>query len=364
MPEARKLKGFTTSAMGMSRDFDADYLQELTTRYNTALPTATGGWDATTILAHLGQYDPSVATDSDPSRCVQAVSLAMRILQGPAATAAFLKAVATEATSLPVPAQPARDTSAGATPGTAPTMTPADYTRTWTERRAAVTTILNTIADRITSGQAKYGHLWWAMEAAHDAVDLDDAGTPVTEEPGRLFPAGSATSLHFERLNVWTTDPGTVVTRMSTLGDHDMLVLHTWTVAFNTMFDRIIDSGQQPESPNRTHVTIGDPGGPSRSVVINRISTRTKPAASAINDDRDTKSGHILLAFRDGGSRLLYEPEVRAVDDLTTGHRVKPTGRQLFRLDADILKDYLKDQASFGMFGYLQIFGKVKRDDG
>jgi hypothetical protein len=361
MPEARKLTGFTVLGLHNVDTFDADYTQELTTRYDTALPVGSGSWDATTILAHLGQYD--ITTDSDSNRCVQAVSLAMRILQGPAETVAFLRAVAAAVPGLPVPVQPPVDRSQGATNGTASGMSAPDYARTWSERRAAAVTILGTVADRITSGAAKYGHLWWAMEALHDAVNLDDAGTPVTEEPRRLFPAGAATSLTFEPVSFWTVSPAEIVTRMGTLGEHDMFVLHNWSVTFNTMFDKLVESKQALDSPNRTRVTIiDDATNRSRDVVINRISTAQKPAASRIDDNRDTKSGHIMLAFRDGASKLFYEPEIRGTDPVTTPRRVKPTGHHLYRLDdAEILQKYVKDMSSIGLFGYLQIFGKIKR---
>src|SRR5262249_27245827 len=127
------------------------------------------------------------------------------------------------------------------------------------------------------------------------------------------------------------------------------------------IWDKLADAQERADSNDRTRVTVVGPGGRGRTVTVNRISTDTKPAPSQVNATRDSLSGHIVLAYRDGSSKLLYEPEIRRVSDVTTSHRVKPRGRQLFRLDSDILRHYVEDQANFGMYGYLQIFGKITR---
>ena len=69
--------------------------------------------------------------------------------------------------------------------------------------------------------------------------------------------------------------------------------------------------------------------------------------------------GHIILVYRAGTQSLLHEPETITIDSSMT--RSFATGNHLFPLTPSALQRYVKDQASFGMYGYLQVFGKIVR---
>jgi hypothetical protein len=85
---------------------------------------------------------------------------------------------------------------------------------------------------------------------------------------------------------------------------------------------------------------------------IRRVPPGTRPAASALDFNRDSRSGHQLLIVKDaasGGLRL-YEPEI------TT------TGRHFDGLAANgsNLISYFGDQPNFGMYRYIEIIGKLQ----
>lgn len=126
-------------------------------------------------------------------------------------------------------------------------------------------------------------------------------------------------------------------------------MLNTWSVSFNHYFDIAgVPATQQRLTYNQTD----DSDRPLRTVSIRRIDTSRKPAASQINLNRDHKSGHQMLIFKDAADShiKMYEPE------LTSG------GAHLFDLTADptvIASLLFDDQPSFEIFKYLQLLGKM-----
>src|SRR5205823_1080614 len=82
----------------MSTERDPTDVQRNTVAEDTRLPFAAegGGWNAQEILTHLGQFDRIGQTDSDASRCVQAVGLASHVLGGPTAVIGWLGSMGVE----------------------------------------------------------------------------------------------------------------------------------------------------------------------------------------------------------------------------------------------------------------------------
>ena len=105
-----------------------------------SLPFTPQGWDGAEILRRLGQYDRMPGTDSDSLRCVQAVGMAARVPDGPAAVTSYLHALILQ----------------GMLAGQ------------MTNRQRTATKVLEHVIGRIEIKHATYGDLSWAQEAMHD----------------------------------------------------------------------------------------------------------------------------------------------------------------------------------------------------
>ena len=145
---------------------------------------------------------------------------------------------------------------------------------------------------------------------------------------------------------VWCNDASELMAQAALLGPGEKLLVNTWEVAFNEAFEQLEEQG----------VTV--PVGQSRELEVNgrrarirRIATETRPAHTAIDPSRDTRSGHQLLVFKDSvtGALRLYEPEITE-----SGQHLEPlagTGSNLAR--------YFRDLPAVGVYSYVQILGKL-----
>ena len=98
-------------------------------------------WNAIEINRRLGQHDRISGTDNDGDRCSFAGALAIKIFDGPAATAAWLEAVVTKHDMLD--GRPAKEQAE---------------------------TVLCGVATAIRDGVASYGDLSWAQEALYEVT--------------------------------------------------------------------------------------------------------------------------------------------------------------------------------------------------
>ena len=343
--------------MAMSMVLGKEEATNVRKLYTAKLPTKGGGWDSMKILAGLGQHDNNPRTDSDGSRCVQSVALAMRILKGSTATTNFLRALAqTARTTSTTPAQP-RTSSGDTTSSRAAQMSSSTYQQTWRERRMAASVILDRIVSNIQQNKATYGHLWWAQEAMHSAVNLDDTGTPVDREMAALFPNGA--SLTHSSLNKMTGDPGEVVRTIGSEPNGNAIMLHGWNVVVNGIFDKLAEVGHPDADSDRAEVEIEAPDGTSRTVIVNRLTVPPKPTPNQLDNDRDSRSGHIMLLFKKDGNAYLYEPEAVTMDATTRSARVHSHGNHLFRATSSLISRFMHDQASFGLYAYMELFAKA-----
>ncbi len=281
------------------------------------LPFTDGGWDAQAILTALGQYDTLPGTDSDAIRCVQAVAMASRMVDGPAAVAGFLRAMILEGM----------------------------MSRPLEARQRTAIQALEHVFGRIETERATHGDLMWAQEALHDLFYNDVSGTPEPEILDRMAPTfelGRA----LERMNVWCDGPEQVMREAARLQLGEHLVVNTWQVVFNTTFDELSDQGIEVAEGRSTVVSVN-----GREVRIRRIRTDARPAHTAIDPVRDHRGGHQLLVMKDGatGTLRLYEPEITA------------SGRHLEDLAADgsNFRRYFRDQPEYGIYHYIQILGKL-----
>ncbi|MBT9559200.1 MAG: hypothetical protein IV100_24415 [Myxococcales bacterium] len=144
---------------------------------NDVLPfDQNGGWDATKILSKLGQADAIDATDSDGVRCVQAVSLASHVLQGPTDVFSFL--------GMSVMGSVLKGATMNGSQLQIQTPSP---------RVEAAAKVVIHVQRKILDKTATYGDLSWAQEALHALAtpqDKDNEGTPATDVMSNVNPGG------------------------------------------------------------------------------------------------------------------------------------------------------------------------------
>lgn len=291
----------------------------------TLLPFTGGGWNGADIADKLGQYDRIPGTDSDAVRCVQAVALMSHILNGPAATIGYLNSISLQGML-----------SAG---------------RYDTRVRTALH-VIDFVEDQIRNRRATYGNMYWAMEAIHDLFYGDTSGTPANT-PGSLrdqIVPMLDLAQNMVNMDVWCNTPADLMSQAATLNPGEQFMLNTWSVSFNYSFDM---AGAPTTRQNLTITPTDEHGRPRRSVRIHRLdTTRGKPVHTQIDSNRDHKSGHQMLMYKDAADMhiKMYEPEV------TT------SGRHLLDLtnDRSVLTSHLfHDQPTFELFHYVQLLGKI-----
>lgn len=310
---------------GMSAGRPAAAVQMNSQLPATPLPFTAGGWDGADIANKLGQYDQIPGTDSDAVRCVQAVAMVSHVLSGPSATTDYLSSITLQGML-----------SAG---------------RFDTRVRTALRVIQH-VRDQIQLRRATYGDMYWAMEAVHDLFYPDNEGTPA-DTPGpvrsQIVPAMDL-SRNMVNMDVWCGNPAELMAQAASLNPGEQFMLNTWSVSFNHYFDM---TGTPANQQNLTYTQVDENNRPLRTVSIRRIDTsRGKPAPTQINPDRDHKSGHQMLIYKDAADNhvKMYEPEV------TTA------GNHLFDLtnNTSVLSSMLfHDQPAFEMFSYVQLLGKI-----
>ena len=287
-----------------------------------------GSWDAEEILTHLGQldtigipqseldaanaanasgdvenmrFDNSTTTDSDSVRCVQAVSLAARVLQGPGMVRAyFASAIITAMLSGHHDA-----------------------------RAITAAEVLNNVSAKIEAGTATYGDLSWAQEALHDMFYDDASGTPMDEVIDQMNPVldftGSTTTT-----NDWYETPADALAAANALQPGQQMVATIFTVSVNVHLDET-DPGDQRIIRGR-----------------NLPPNNGKPAAGDLNDAYDTFQGHQIMIMKmpDGGVRI-YDPEQNSggthFGDANSG-------------DVGLAHQF-QDQPDFQMYRYLNVMG-------
>jgi hypothetical protein len=312
----QQLRGVGVDPNAISLTRDAETIRRNSPVGSQPLPfKGSDAWDAQTILTNLGQYDVNAATDSDALRCVQAAALASRIVRGPAAVQGLLGSVVLEGML---------GTSMGA-------------------RQRTAIAVLRYVKGRIASAQATYDDLSWAQEAMHDLFYDDVSGTPLKDIVQRV---ASTMDFSFTVTSsaTWLATPEAVIAAAGALKPGEQLLLNTWEVFFNQAFEDLEDQKIRVPVGGSQEVTIG-----GRTVRLRRIDASRKPAASAINPDRDHMHGHQLLIINDpavGGLRL-YEPEVT------------DSGHHLEQLTADVLKPYFRDLPDIQTYSYMEILGKL-----
>ena len=313
-----RLRGQGVSTTGISIAYDDETLRRNSPQGGQTLPFgAGGGWDAQAILRALGQYDTLAWTDSDPLRCVQAVALASRVVDGPQAVGAFIGA----------------------------TILDGMMTRPLGPRERTAIEVLRYVRSRIADRRATFGDLIGVQEALHDLFYDDVSGTPEREILARVAPVFDL-GRSAEARATWLASPEDVLAEARRLQPGEQLLLNTWQVIFNEAFDQLSDQGIEIAEGRSTVVNIG-----GRRVRIRRINTDAKPPHTAIDPNRDRKHGHQLLIINDtavGGLRL-YEPEVTE------------TGVHLENLTAAGLARYFRDLPDVGIYHYMQILGKLTR---
>ena len=332
MPEERITVGMpsdlsslsTPAAAGsMSVGADPALIQLNSQLPETLLPFTTGGWDGNRIANILGQYDQIPGTDSDAVRCVQAVALMSHILMGPPAASDYLSAISLQ----------------GMLTG-----------RFGTRERTAMR-VIDFVRGRIQRRQATFDNLYWTMEAVHDLFYGDASGTPAVT-PGAMreqITPPLDPSQRMVNINTWCNNGAELIAQAATLNPGEQFMLNTWSVSFNHYFDIAgVPTTQQRLTYNQTD----DSDRPLGTVSIRRIDTSRKPAASQIDLNRDHKSGHQMLIYKDAADShiKMYEPELT------------PGGTHLFDLTADpsvIASSLFDDQSAFEIYKYVQLLGKM-----
>lgn len=282
------------------------------------LPYTAGGWDGNTILTRLGQFDQLAGTDSDASRCVQAVAMASHIPGGPASLTGYLSAITIDGMLMSQNGQ---------------------------DRQRTALQVIRLVKERVTAGTATYGDLSWAQEAIHDLFYTDVVGTPEDQIVQQISPMLDGLSRNTTTMNVWCSTPAEVMAQAQTLPAGGQLIVNSWMVVFNSAFDQVEEQGFQTQ--NRMRVNVN-----GRMQWIRRIPTNVRPSPQDIHFPSDSKSGHQLLVMKDNtteGTLRLYEPEITN------------SGQHLQALSASgaELQTYLHDDTQNGIYGYIQITGKV-----
>jgi hypothetical protein len=282
------------------------------------LPFTDGGWESGEILTRLGQFDSMPGTDSDASRCVQAVAMASHVVEGPEAVKQYLNAVLLEAA----------------------------VSRPQGARENKARQVLDYFVARIDNREATYGDVSWAQEALHDLFYADTSGTPETDVPGIMAKTlGPQRTL--QTMDVWCDSPAEVVAQARTLQPGEQLLVVPVTVTFNQALD---EASPDPMSAplDETEVTMADTG---RTVRVRRFDAGTRPPASAIDRARDKVSGHQMLIVRDAstGELRVYEPEIVGSGDHFM--ELAEDGRNFER-------DF-RDLPDLQIYGYVQVIAKV-----
>jgi hypothetical protein len=318
VPNLARLTGEGVDPTGITLARDEQTIRRNAPSRTRRLPFNAGSWDAQAILTALGQYDTMPETDSDAIRCVQAVAMASRVVDGPDAVTGFLRAMILEGMT----------------------------SRPQHPRQRTAIDVLEHVIGRIEMQRATFGDLLWAQEALHDLFYNDVSGTPETDILARMGPPLELFGRGLVRMNVWCNGPQDVVNAANRLQPGEQLLVNTWQIVFNTAFDQLEEQGIQVGVGRTTVVEVN-----GRRVRIRRIDASTRPAHTAIDVLRDLKTGHQLLVMKDSTtSRLrLYEPEIT------------DTGRHLEDLAADgsNLTRYFRDLPDVGIYNYIQILGKL-----
>jgi len=217
--------------------------------------------------------------------------------------------------------------------------------RQMTERQQTARQVINLVRDRLHARRGTYGDLSWAQEAVHDLFYNDFEGTPESEIQEQINPTLEAMNRDVTSLNVWCNTPAEVMAQAATLPAGAQLIVNAWTVVFNSAWDQVSDRDQQGR--DRMQVTIN-----GRQVWIRRINADHRPNPRDIQFPSDSKSGHQLLIMKDNnaaGALRLYEPEI-------TG-----SGQHLITLDqgGSQLQEYMTDNADAGIYGYIQLTGRI-----
>ena len=287
------------------------------------LPYGKGGWDHRTLLGNLGQVDRIRGTDSDHSRCVQAVALASHILRGPDATAAYLTTVL----------------------GTLP-----EAKRS--PRAKVACEVIRNVAAKIAAHGGTYGDLSWAQEALHDAFYADDTGTPDTDLKKQLAPDGDQSQI-VTTTSQWCEAPADLLAQAAGLAPGEQLLVVSWNVVIN---DVLAEARLQHEEQTGT-----DPGELEQAEALvdgkhrvrcNRLHLEPgkRPTHAQLNIPRDRRWGHQLLVARDdAGKLMLYDPEMTKSGKHTKG---LAGGR-------DLAAEF-HDQPEFSTYMYAEIIGRIR----
>jgi hypothetical protein len=212
-------------------------------------------------------------------------------------------------------------------------------------RKKTAIDVLKHVSARIDSKRATFGDLSWAQEALHDLFYDDVSGTPLGDIPQQLSPALDL-GKNMQSMDVWCDTPQQVMTQAKQLKPGEQLLIEEWTVSLNTTFDQL--DQQNVNVQEGQTVTVDINGRPRR---IRRIPPGQRPPHTALDFNRDTRSGHQLLIIRDSASNetRLYEPEITQ-----SGHHFDGLAA-----DGSNLADYFKDQPNFGIYCYIEIIGKL-----
>jgi hypothetical protein len=268
-------------------------------------------------MNQLGQHDTIAGTDSDSTRCVQAVAMASRIPQGPDAVVQYIQTMQLQGM----------------------------LERPNGQREQTAQRVLDVVIGRLQSRRATYAELSWAQEALHDLFFTDTEGTPESQVDSTINPALDLSGRTATTENTWCNSPADVMSAANSLPPGGQLIINHWSVAFNTAYDQVEEQGF--ETRDRMRVEIN-----GRMRWIRRIPTDTRPNPSQIDEFSDSRSGHQLLILRDNvpdGPLRLYEPELTE-----NGQHLIPltsSGTELAR--------YFRDNPDVGMYGYVQVRGRV-----
>lgn len=300
---------------------DPDSFKKNSPDPSTRLPFNTeGGWDAQEILKYLGQHDRLQETDSDASRCVQAIGLASHILLGPAYAISYLAASGLD-----------RLLSGGAV--------------TANPRQQAAQRVLEAVIERLRVRAATYGDLSWAQEALHAIWYFDTSGTPSPDVRDRVVPRLDLSSI--QAMSVMCASKDELAAEAAKLAENQQLLITKWRVLLNETFEQLEDQGEKTSRVMK--VAIVEPSGKRKLVTISRITAPPKPPGSKLDFNRDNKQGHQLLLYKKGGKLYLYEPEL--TDDGTHLQEISSGAgfAELFSRDDDKLQRY----------DYVEVLGRI-----
>ncbi|MGB3519172.1 MAG: DUF4157 domain-containing protein, partial [Elainellaceae cyanobacterium] len=307
------LKGKTTDDFNVSKD--TEHIERNAPNPSEILPFTADGWNANEILRNLGQYDQLSGTDSDSSRCVQAVALGNYVLDGPDAVQSYLDSISAQGIS---------------------------SANQITERKEVALRVINDVKTRVDNRTASYGDLSWLQEAVHDLFYEDSAGVPMHEVQEQIT---ASLSGNVHAMSLWCSSLDEVMEQVASLKPGERLLMTTYQVVFNAAYDQLNE--QEVEVSDRMKVKVN-----GQKKEINRIRTDVRPDPKDIDLNRDTLGGHQLLIFREqgeSGNLKLYEPETTL--DGTHLKEISNSGSEL--------EQYLREHPEYGIYSYLKIHGKV-----